>query len=120
MIVDALSLADQPLSVLVERWKMPIDRLRRWAEKGWIPGAYKHASGHWFISPAALITDPEVVESMREASERQWNHRQEGGQVLREGEEVRAGSVRASTDDTRSRRIRLTEPKTGRRKAKKG
>ncbi len=119
VILDPVKLADCPVTAYCEQWGRKPETLRNWCAKGWVPGAYKHKCGDWFVSPMLLIGwDTETVILIREASERNRVDSEEGRQVPCEGESGRRRGVRPVADNVRSSRIRFTEPKGCGKKSK--
>lgn len=44
-----------PVSAYCDRWGKDIKTLNQWCQKGWIPGAYKHPCGEWWVRPIDLL-----------------------------------------------------------------
>lgn len=48
-------LTPRPVSSYQELWGRDKDTLNAWCKKGWVPGAFKHGSGEWWVRPLELI-----------------------------------------------------------------
>ena len=53
----------RPVSSYAELWGKDPKTLNAWCAKGWVPGAYRHPSGQWFVRPLELIGfEPAMAE----------------------------------------------------------
>lgn len=104
MVVDALSLIPMPVSFLADKWKRDPSTIRKMCRDGQIPGAHKRG-GEWFFYPAQLIGAVDLEDAPAEGFRDDSPQERE---VPRAGKARGTGSVRASTDDVRARRIRPT------------
>jgi len=48
-------LVPRPVSSYCELWGKDRDTLNAWCKKGWVPGAFKHPSGEWWVRPLELL-----------------------------------------------------------------
>ena len=55
VVVLQIDPTPRPVSTYAELWGKDPKTLNAWCVKGWIPGAFKHPSGEWFVNPLALI-----------------------------------------------------------------
>lgn len=53
--LDASSLVARPISAYADLWGKDCKTLNQWCQKGWVPGAYKHPCGEWWVKPLDLI-----------------------------------------------------------------
>jgi hypothetical protein len=52
----------RPVAFYAELWDRDAKTLNSWCVKGWIPGAYKHGNGEWWVKPLALIDwNPDMI-----------------------------------------------------------
>lgn len=69
--IAAHQLVPQPATNFCSVWNKTPSAIRAWCQKGWIPTAFKHPSGEWWVVPAHpdfLGFDLTQVESQSEAS----------------------------------------------------
>ena len=45
----------RPVASYVELWGRELKTLNAWCVKGWIPGAFKHPSGEWWVRPLDML-----------------------------------------------------------------
>lgn len=58
----------RPVASYAELWGRDPKTLNAWCAKGWIPGAFQHPSGQWWVRPLDLLGfDPlgQVEETLR-------------------------------------------------------
>jgi len=54
----------RPVSAYAPLWGRDPKTLNAWCAKGWVPGAYKHNSGEWWVRPLELLGfDPAQVQT---------------------------------------------------------
>jgi len=51
-IIVQMDLTPRPVSNYCELWNVTETNLNRWCRKGWVPGAFLHESGKWWVKPA--------------------------------------------------------------------
>jgi hypothetical protein len=70
LIIQA-DLTPRPIRTYAELWSRDVKTLNAWCSKGWIPGAFKHPSGEWWINPIALLDfDPNNQQEEYETTEK--------------------------------------------------
>lgn len=92
LVVDASSLIAQPVANYASLWGRDRITLNQWCQKGWVPGAYKHGSGEWWVHPLDLIGLD--VESISEKEQGQGDRSQDKGPVLRKVDGGRPSRLR--------------------------
>jgi hypothetical protein len=45
----------RPVASYSELWGRDPKMLNAWCAKGWVPGAFKHPCGEWFVNPLELL-----------------------------------------------------------------
>lgn len=66
-IIIQADLTARPVQFYAELWRKDSTTLNAWCRKGWIPGAFKHGSGEWWVRPIELIHfDPSTIEERNE------------------------------------------------------
>lgn len=73
-------LVARPVHFYAELWGKDVDTLDAWCRKGWIPGAFKHGSGAWWVRPLDLIHfDPDTIQENNEQTTKSERNRNSGG-----------------------------------------
>lgn len=91
-----MDLTARPVSCYAELWGRDAGTLNSWCRKDWVPGAYKHPSGEWWVNPIALLGfDPSDVESVEEESQGRRFSREDKSRSSRRSDEGWAISMRS-------------------------
>jgi hypothetical protein len=70
-IVVQADLTSRPVRWYAELWQRDVKTLNSWCAKGWIPGAFKHPSGEWWVRPIDLLEfDPNNIKEQTQHEER--------------------------------------------------
>lgn len=46
----------RPICAYAALWDRDAKTLNAWCAKGWVPGAWKHPSGEWWVNPLDLLS----------------------------------------------------------------
>lgn len=92
----SIDLTPRPIRCYADLWDRDIKTLNQWCQKGWVPGAYKHDSGEWWVKPIDLLgLDVSVLESADGKKGR--NRGADKGSVLRTVDGGRQTRLRRAT-----------------------
>lgn len=91
----------RPVASYSELWGKDPKTLSHWCVKGWIPGAFKHESGAWWVQPLALLnwqpTEPEDVQNDEREEEGDGDSRPNRRKVLRKVDRDRKTRLRRTS-----------------------
>lgn len=81
--LTAQDLVPQPVENFAVVWGVGKACLRTWCRKGWVPGAFQHPNGEWWVRPLALLNwdVSEAQAKEDEAGEGNGKRRKDQGQV---------------------------------------
>lgn len=75
------SFEPRPLASYCELWRRTIETLNEWAVRGYIPVAFKHPNGEWWVQPLELLQwHPGRIE--HETTTKRNRNRRESRQVM--------------------------------------
>lgn len=95
IVFDVGGLIPRPVASYSDLWGRDRITLNQWCQKGWVPGAYKHESGEWWVRPLDLMGLD--VESIREKEQGQRDGRKDQRPVLRQVDGGRPARLRKPT-----------------------
>lgn len=94
--LDVEQLVPRAASTFANLWSVTPKVINAWCAKGWIPGAYKHGNGEWWVKPLELIGfDPTAIE-WEQDEETEGNRGQDRPEVVRTVDRKRRARLRRS------------------------